>query len=590
MADRDRIAAGLSYLEQQKRADPLESFRSLEGLKGAYERRVQPIINNAMQTFETGGAVGDLLRAYGSAAAPANAAVLEGMGMPYRGPMTAPREEGVTSGENFRAMGDPRQQAVGQMVGDPANLAQPVGARLANALKFAKPDAMKMIKEMSQGARSQAIPSDARISDAGRAILERLKRGEGRPGDVAEVMRDLQTQNLPIEIREQAAKIAQTNPAFAEAVNYMQPIQLAKAVNNKKIGQLYEQHWNTLPSSEELEAVARAGGVKKGWYEGAREATAAMLPGQESTRWAYGKSALSPQTSVQSNLENMASTYFPWRAAGASTNPQDIARALAQNVQSKPVLSSTGGAERSVAQVKTLARSLGVPDNFIERSSPQELRMLLSMYEQSSPLAADEIARKSVLPAWEGNFVRAMNDQQLLSGPKVQNFASNLDPNNPFAPLHTTNDTWDATLMGWPQARYGGQGFNIAKHDPGYSPGYTMSSAKKAQVADQMGWTPEQVQETTWSWTKPIGEGLGKYGLTPPANVINEVPDFQTLLRTPSIFNKLPQAEQSRLMAMPQSAAETYNWTPTASDLEHLKNAEKRVLSTRARYKGRDEE
>ena len=154
MTDKDRIAAGLRYLEQQKRADPLKSFRSLEGLKDAYERRVQPIINNAMQTFETGGAVGDLLRAYGSAAAPANAAVLEGMGMPYRGPMTAPRQEGVSSGENFRAMGDPRQQAVGQIIGDPANLAQPVGARLANALKFAKPDAMKMVQEMSRGAIS----------------------------------------------------------------------------------------------------------------------------------------------------------------------------------------------------------------------------------------------------------------------------------------------------------------------------------------------------------------------------------------------------------------------------------------------------
>jgi hypothetical protein len=76
------------------------------------------------------------------------------MGMPYRGPITAPRQEGVSSGENFRAMGDPRQQAVGQMIGDPANLAQPVGARLANALKFAKPDAMKMVQEMSRGAIS----------------------------------------------------------------------------------------------------------------------------------------------------------------------------------------------------------------------------------------------------------------------------------------------------------------------------------------------------------------------------------------------------------------------------------------------------
>ena len=172
MTEQERLTAGLRYLEQQKKADPLESFRSLEGLKGAYERRVQPIINNAMQTFETGGAIGDLLRAYGSAAAPANAAVLEGMGMPYRGPITAPRQEGVSSGENFRAMGDPRQQAVGQMIGDPANLAQPVGARLANALKFAKPDAMKMVQEMSRGAISPVIDTTG-LPNRGRDLIRR---------------------------------------------------------------------------------------------------------------------------------------------------------------------------------------------------------------------------------------------------------------------------------------------------------------------------------------------------------------------------------------------------------------------------------
>ena len=154
MADADRIAAALRYQQEQNPADPLESFRSLAGLKSAYERRVQPIINNAAQTFSTGGVIGDLLRSYGEAAAPAQAAVLKGMGMPYQGPMTAPREEGVTSGESFRPMGDPQQQFSGQLLGDPTNLAQPVGARLANALKFAKPDAMKMVKDLSMGAIS----------------------------------------------------------------------------------------------------------------------------------------------------------------------------------------------------------------------------------------------------------------------------------------------------------------------------------------------------------------------------------------------------------------------------------------------------
>ena len=133
VADADRIAAALRYQQEQQPADPLESFRSLARLKGAYERRVQPIINNAAQTFSTGGVIGDLLRSYGEAAAPAQAAVLKGMGMPYQGPMTAPREEGVTSGESFRPMGDPQQQFSGQLLGDPTNLAPLAGPAVKGA-------------------------------------------------------------------------------------------------------------------------------------------------------------------------------------------------------------------------------------------------------------------------------------------------------------------------------------------------------------------------------------------------------------------------------------------------------------------------
>ena len=143
MADADRLVAALNYLQEQKPADPLESFRSLAGLRDAYERRVQPIINNARQTFSTGGAMGDLLRSYGEAAAPGNAAALQGMGIPFKGPMTAPREEGFSSGENFRPMGDPQQQFAGQLLGDPMNV-QPMIAPAARgavaAGKYAGPE------------------------------------------------------------------------------------------------------------------------------------------------------------------------------------------------------------------------------------------------------------------------------------------------------------------------------------------------------------------------------------------------------------------------------------------------------------------
>jgi len=166
VADADRIAAALRYQQEQQPADPLESFRSLAGLKSAYERRVQPIINNAAQTFSTGGVIGDLLRSYGEAAAPAQAAVLKGMGMPYQGPMTAPREEGITSGESFRPMGDPQQQFVGQLVGDPTNLAPLAGPAVKGAKavgRFAGPELARGLESYAgrTGMQLSAVPNEA---------------------------------------------------------------------------------------------------------------------------------------------------------------------------------------------------------------------------------------------------------------------------------------------------------------------------------------------------------------------------------------------------------------------------------------------
>ena len=179
MADADRIAAALRYQQEQQPADPLESFRSLAGLKGAYERRVQPIINNAAQTFSTGGVIGDLLRSYGEAAAPAQAAVLKGMGMPYQGPMTAPREEGVTSGESFRPMGDSQQQFLGQLLGDPTNLAPLAGPAVKGAAalgRYAGPELARGLESYAgrTGMRLNAVPELSTIRLFHRSPQENL--------------------------------------------------------------------------------------------------------------------------------------------------------------------------------------------------------------------------------------------------------------------------------------------------------------------------------------------------------------------------------------------------------------------------------
>ena len=156
MAEADRIAAALQYIDEQKPADPFASLKSdpIGALRSAWERKVDPIINNAKRTFATGGVLGDILRAYGEAGAPANRAVLKGMGMPYKDPAVVNTPPTLAPDNSYGNMGDETAQAIGGIIGDPLNFVQPGAARIANALKFAKPDALKMLNEMSQGARS----------------------------------------------------------------------------------------------------------------------------------------------------------------------------------------------------------------------------------------------------------------------------------------------------------------------------------------------------------------------------------------------------------------------------------------------------
>ena len=156
MAEADRIAAALQYIDEQKPADPFASLKSdpIGALRSAWERKVDPIINNAKRTFATGGVLGDILRAYGEAGAPANRAVLKGMGMPYKDPAVVNTPPTLAPDNSYGNMGDATAQTFGTIIGDPLNFVQPGAARMANALKFAKPDALKMLNEMSQGARS----------------------------------------------------------------------------------------------------------------------------------------------------------------------------------------------------------------------------------------------------------------------------------------------------------------------------------------------------------------------------------------------------------------------------------------------------
>jgi hypothetical protein len=98
---------------------------SMTDLKGAFERRVMPVISEAKQTAMTGGILGDLLRAYGDASVPANQAMMSALGRPFEQerPPEAPPEMTVPTA--FERRGDIYQQLFGQAVGDPANLLDP---------------------------------------------------------------------------------------------------------------------------------------------------------------------------------------------------------------------------------------------------------------------------------------------------------------------------------------------------------------------------------------------------------------------------------------------------------------------------------
>jgi hypothetical protein len=441
------------------------------------------------------------------------------------------------------------------------------------------------------GETEGGIPAGSKISQSARQTLANMVNREGRPGDLSRVMLDLQEQNLPQEVLRKADAIGRESDAFARARPYLNPVQLGKATRSSQTGRLYGENYDLQPPVDEIVSIMRAGEPRRGWYAGSREATGAMFPGAEATRAAYGKSALSPQTSVESNLENFTSTYFPWKAAGEPKDAKSINRILAENVQQKPIIAQGDEVQRSMSQVESLARHLNVPPRFLATATPDELRLLLQMYAGSTPSAGAQVRAASVLPAWQGNFQRALRGETLLSGPKVHNFAGNLDPRNPFAPLHSTADTWDATMMGLPQKKYAGGGADPKFGDPGYSPGYSMSSARKGEAADRLGWTHEEGQETSWNWTKPIGEGLGRHGVILPDNVIQNVPDFQTLLRSPEIWAKLPDAQKRALdQLQPKSfpSAPRHQFSP--AEMEQLRRAEQRILATRARYKGAGEE
>ena len=208
----------------------------------------------------------------------------------------------------------------------------------------------------------------------------------------------------------------------------------------------------SLPDAEEMAAVALAGRAKRGWYENSAQAILDVFGVADAPRFAALLAALSPQTSVQSNLYNALKTWTNWNNAGRPTDRKAIVQIMGQSVEGNKGIAS-------------------------------------------------------ILNSWINNSVLALTaaepGQVKLSGPKVDSFMSNLVG----VVDEVTQDTWMASFMGADPTKLRGGKKSAFK---GVS--YKAMNAVVRKAADILSektgelWTPAEVQETIWSFAKTLYE------------------------------------------------------------------------------------
>lgn len=384
-------------------------------------------------------------------------------------------------------------------------------------LQVASADQAEFEKLLGARATQEDIPS----TPEGQALIARLDERitrqpkAGEPGDVpdnpvAQQLEKERQEALDQYLaqrglkREELFQLQEANaPDGYEVVSeHLTPAELSRMKTNT--AQQLVDAFESLPLDADYADVAQAGRAKKGWYERSTKAIRAVFGVVDAPRFTALLAAMSPQTSVESNLINALTMWANWIKAGRPRDRATIEKLLARSVQGS-------GTEASV------------------------------------------------LDAWTGNAVRALaaedGFQVKLSGPKVQAFMQNLLGHM----QETTLDAWMATFAGLQNKVLSG-----AQHKQesgefllGPSPRYLAMSAKLRRVAKSLTrttgevWTPAHVQETVWSWAKTLyelskAEGtsavrlLKEGGLTDAA--IAATPDFGTLMAKDATFREILEA------------------------------------------------
>jgi hypothetical protein len=284
--------------------------------------------------------------------------------------------------------------------------------------------------------------------------------------------------------------LLQESPALAPMVKWLHPSETVALAKMSPAAQAeFLQVHQALPSNDLLGALGRAGGEKLGWYEHSRAAIQHVY-GDDADLFAGVLAATSPQNSVEMNLKNATKIYRGWVQAGRPTDRESIIKIMGENVQ------GTKGDE-------------------------------------------------SVLSSWKNNTVSVLQGGQAISGPKVDSFWRNLRNRAVETPYGTmrpqdavTLDAWMSNVLGIKQTYFAGKGANLEARNPGYGPGYLASTAKLREAATASGMTPEQLQETIWSWGKALYEQSEKTKV-PAVDIVKSgtldhsaiagTPDFSTL-------------------------------------------------------------
>lgn len=299
-------------------------------------------------------------------------------------------------------------------------------------------------------------------------------------------------------------QIKNITPAIRRVLKHLTPAEKSK-IGDAMAAKIVEQ-LEKLPKADEMAAIAHAGRAKRGWYSASARAISDIF-GPDAPRFASLLAALSPQTSVESNLRNALNVWNGWIKAGRPTEREDIIKVMAANV------------------------------------------------EQSG----DKGGTDSVLPAWINNSVRALSDEDVLnvklSGPKVESFYRNLIGET----NEITLDTWMANYALVEQTLFGGSSektpSGMIKRVKGS--GYIAYNARVREAAARLTkytgeeWTPAEVQETIWSWAKSLYELAEANQSTAVAELkagtlthalVNSTADFSSLFTEPEYAGILEDA------------------------------------------------